>query len=85
MKLLHKLIIATYFMIWSCVFYYLLAWCVDFQILAGNIYNDIQKICSFSKGIYDWLTLFILFVMIHLFLFVIIFSVKLVVEQKSKF
>jgi hypothetical protein len=84
MKSLHKLIIATYFAIWIYIFYYLLGSYVNFQTITGNTVEDLTKVYLFSTGIYNWLSLFVPFVMVHSFAFVILFLVNFIVERKVK-
>ena len=84
MKSLYKLIIAIYFAIWSYVFYYLLEYFVNFQTITGNTVEDLLKVYLFSRGIYNWLVLFVPFIMIHSFVFVILFMVNFIVERKVK-
>ena len=82
MKSLYKLIIAIYFAIWVYIFYALLGTFVNFQTITGFTSEDLIKVYLFSIGIYNWLNLFVPFIMIHSFVFVILFLVNFISERK---
>jgi len=84
MKSLYKLILAIYFTIWAFVFYSMLGFFVNFQTITGNWVEDLTNVYLFSRGIVNWLNLFVPFMMIHSIAFVILFLVDFIGERKVK-